>query len=101
LEPYTAVYDFLIKGALNYKHLQKPTLWSQNHQTNRLDMGDELIPKSLGITESSQHANILELRKTNNHTRQTNDSLYSKVILKYKLLSVNIYILLHQKFRFI
>jgi len=79
LEPYTAVYDFLIKGALNYKHLQKPTLWSQNHQTNRLDMGDELIPKSLGITENSQHANILELRKTNNHTRQTNDSLYSKL----------------------
>lgn len=80
LEPNTAVYDFLINGALYYSNLQKPTLWSQNHQSNRIEMGNELIPKSLGITESSEHASILELRKTNNHKRQTNDSLYSKVI---------------------
>lgn len=81
LEPNTAVFDFLMNGVLFYGNLQKPTLWSQNHLSNRLDMGNELIPRSLGITENSQHANILELRKTNNHIRQTNDSLYSKVIL--------------------
>lgn len=80
LEPNTAVYDFLINGALYYGNLQKPTLWFQNDQSGRLDMGNELIPKSLGITENSQHADILELRKINNHRRQINDSLYSKVI---------------------
>lgn len=85
LEPNTAVYDFLVNGSLFYGNLQKPTLWSQNHQSNRLNMGNELIPKSLGITENSQHANILELRKNNDHKRQTNDSLYSKVILFYYL----------------
>lgn len=52
-------------------------------------MGNELIPASLGITESSQHANILELRKINNHKRQTNESLYLKVIsIKYKNLKI-------------
>lgn len=80
LEPNTPVHKFLINGTLNYRNLQKPTLWPQNNQSNRGDMGNELLPKSLGITESSQHANILELRKTNNYKRQTNDSLYSKVI---------------------
>jgi len=80
LEPNTAVYDFLINGALHYSKLQKPTLWYQNDQSGRKVMGNKLIPKSLGITENSQHANILELRKMNNHKRQTNDSLYSKVI---------------------
>lgn len=80
LEPFTAVYDFLINGALYYGDLQKPTLWYQNHQSGRLNMGNELVPKSLGITENSQHSNILELRKKNNHKRQTNDSLYSQVI---------------------
>jgi len=85
LEPNTAVHDFLISGSLYYGDLQKPTLWSQNSQSNRLEMGNELVPKSLGITENSQHANILELRKTNNYKRQTNDSLYSKVIqIHYK-----------------
>lgn len=80
LEPNTAVHDFLINGALYYSNLQKPTLWSQNSQSNRFEMGNELVPKSLGITENSQHANILELRKTNNYKRQINDSLYLKVI---------------------
>lgn len=80
MEPNTAVYDFLTKGALYYSNLQKPTLWSQNHQSGRFDMGDELIPRSLGITENSQHANILELRSMNKSKRQTNESLYSQVI---------------------
>lgn len=80
LEPNTAVYKFLTNGALNYSKLQKPTLWHQNDESGRKDMGNELIPKILGITENSQHANILELRKINNHKRQTNDSLYLKVI---------------------
>lgn len=80
LEPNTAVYNFLMNGTLNYSNLQKPTLWSQNHLSKRIDMGNELIPKSLGITENSQHANILEIRKMNSYKRQTNDSLYSKVI---------------------
>lgn len=79
LEPYTAVYDFLIRGSLCYSNLQKPTLWAQNDYSGRDEMGNELIPKSLGITENSQHANILELRKTINHSRQTDDCLYSKV----------------------
>jgi len=79
LEPNTAVYDFLINGALFYSNLQKPTLWSQNNQSGRCNMGNELIPKSLGITEYSQHSDILELRKKNNQKRQINDSLYSKV----------------------
>lgn len=79
LEPNTAVYDFLINGALNYSNLQKPTLWSQNSQSGRYNMGNELIPKSLGITEHSQHSDILELRKTNNYKRQINDGLYSKL----------------------
>lgn len=79
LEPHTAVYDFLIRGSLYYSNLQKPTLWAQNEHGGRDEMGNELIPKSLGITENSQHANILELRKTNNHNRQTNDCLYLKV----------------------
>lgn len=79
LEPNTAVYDFLINGALYYSNLQKPTLWSQNSQSGRSDMGNELIPKSLGITEYSQHSDILELRKKNNNKRQINDGLYSKV----------------------
>jgi len=83
LEPNTAVYDFLINGALFYSNLQKPTLWSQNNQmikiSGRCNMGNELIPKSLGITEYSQHSDILELRKKKNYKRQTNDGLYSKV----------------------
>ncbi|XP_025423076.1 protein angel homolog 2-like isoform X4 [Sipha flava] len=79
LEPNTAVYDFLINGTLYYSNLQRPTLWSLNYQSTRPSMGNELIPKSLGITENSQHANILDLRKTNNHKRQTNDSLYSEL----------------------
>ncbi|XP_015369746.1 PREDICTED: protein angel homolog 2 isoform X2 [Diuraphis noxia] len=79
LEPNTAVYDFLINGALFYSNLQKPTLWSQNSQSGRCNMGNELIPKNLGITEYSQHSDILELRKKNNHKRQINDSLYSKL----------------------
>ncbi|XP_022174868.1 protein angel homolog 2 isoform X2 [Myzus persicae] len=79
LEPNTPVYDFLINGALFYSNLQKPTLWSQNNQSGRYNMGNELIPKSLGITESSQHSDILELRKKNNHKRQINDGLYSKL----------------------
>ncbi|XP_027839642.2 protein angel homolog 2 isoform X2 [Aphis gossypii] len=79
LEPNTAVYDFLINGALYYSNLQKPTLWSQNNQSGRSDMGNELIPKSLGITEYSQHSDILELRKKNNNKRQINDGLYSKL----------------------
>lgn len=81
LEPYTAVYDFLINGALYYSNLQRPTLWSLSNQSTRPCMGNELIPKSLGITENSQHASILDLRKTNNHKRQTDDSLYSEVNL--------------------
>lgn len=80
LEPNTAVYNFIINGSLYYNDLQRPTLWTQSHQSGRLDMGNELIPRSLGITESSQHANILELRKINNHKRQLNDSLYLKVL---------------------
>lgn len=80
LEPDTAVYNFLINGTLNYSELQKPTLWYQNDHSGRPDMGNELIPNKLGITENSQHANILELRAKNNYKRQTNDSLYSKVI---------------------
>lgn len=79
LEPNTAVYDFLITGALHYGNLQKPILWSQHSQNGRPIMGNELIPKSLGITENSQHANVLDLRKRNNHERQTNDSLHLKV----------------------
>ncbi|CAI6361461.1 unnamed protein product [Macrosiphum euphorbiae] len=79
LEPNTAVYDFLINGALFYSNLQKPTLWTQNNQSGRCNMGNELIPKSLGITEYSQHSDILELRKINNHKRQINDGLYSKL----------------------
>lgn len=79
LEPNSAVYDFLINGALYYNELQKPTLGYQNNHSGRPDMGNELIPKNLGITENSQHANILELRTINNYKRQTNDSLYSKV----------------------
>lgn len=79
LEPNTAVYDFLINGALNYSELQKPTLWPQTYNSGRLEMGNELIPQCLGITEHSQHAHILDLRTSNNHERQTNDSLYSKV----------------------
>lgn len=79
LEPHTAVYKFLINGSLYYGNLQKPTLWSQNFQNGRATMGNELVPKSLGINENSQHVNVLELRKLNNHQRQTNDSLYIKV----------------------
>ncbi|XP_050521886.1 protein angel homolog 2 isoform X2 [Daktulosphaira vitifoliae] len=79
LEPNTAVYNFLINGALNYSELQKPTLWPQTHNSGRLEMGNELIPQRLGITENSQHAHILDLRTSNNHERQTNDSLYSKL----------------------
>ncbi|XP_050441729.1 protein angel-like isoform X2 [Adelges cooleyi] len=79
LEPNTAVYDFLINGALNYSELQKPTLWPQTNVSGRQEMGNELIPQCLGITEHSQHTNILELRSSNNHKRQTNDSLYSKL----------------------
>lgn len=79
LEPTSAVYNFLINGSLYYKNLQRPNLWSQHFQNGRPNMGNELIPKSLGINENSQHANVLELRKLNNHQRQTNDSLYVKV----------------------
>lgn len=79
LEPHTAVYDFLIRGSLYYSNLQRPTLCAQHHNSGRVDMGNELIPKSLGITENSQHANVLELREAHNHNRQTNDSLYLKV----------------------
>lgn len=80
LEPNTAVYDFIINGVLYYSNLQKPTLWAQNNQSGRPNMGDELIPKCLGINEYSQHSNILELRKKNNNKRQINDGLYLKVI---------------------
>ncbi|VVC33840.1 Hypothetical protein CINCED_3A002131 [Cinara cedri] len=79
LEPHTAVYDFLIRGSLYYSNLQRPTLWIQNDNSGRADMGNELIPKSLCITENSQHANVLELREAHNHNRQTNDSLYLKL----------------------
>ncbi|XP_025204495.1 protein angel homolog 2 isoform X1 [Melanaphis sacchari] len=79
LEPNTAVYKFLINGALYYSKLHKPTLGSQNNQSGRCDMGNELIPKSLGINEYSQHSDVLELRKKNNHKRQINDGLYSKL----------------------
>lgn len=79
LEPTSAVYNFLINGALYYRHLSRPNLWSQHLQNGRPSMGNELIPKSLGINENSQHVNVLKLRKLNNHQRQTNDSLYVKV----------------------
>lgn len=79
LEPNTAVYKFLINGSLCYSNLQKPNLWSQNFQNRKPNMGNELIPKDLGINENSQHANVLELRKLNNYLRQTNDSLHIKV----------------------
>lgn len=68
LEPNTSVYEFLINGASNYINLQRPTLWSQNIQSGRPNMRNELVPKSLGITENSQHANVSLLRKLNNHT---------------------------------
>lgn len=79
LEPNTAVYDFIINGALYYSNLQKPRLWSQNNQNGTTNMGNELIPKYLGITEYSQHSNILELRRKNKDKRQMNDDLYVKV----------------------
>lgn len=79
LEPSTAAYEFLINGALNYSNLQRPTLSPQNGQSGRPNMGNELVLRSLGITENSQHANVLESRKLNNYTRQTDDSLFIKV----------------------
>jgi len=60
LQPYTGVYKFLTEGQLKYEGLSKQTL--EPSQDVNSTLSKELLPCRLGVTDKSQHVDVLEAR---------------------------------------
>ncbi|KAJ8945430.1 hypothetical protein NQ318_009886 [Aromia moschata] len=80
--PDSALYDFLINGALNYEILA-PKLLAKG--TNTFGHGKVLIPPTLRITDNCQHADLVKKRRENSKITRSEELAIIKLINEDKL----------------